>query len=297
MNIQRREFLGTALAGAAGTLVVGRLAEAAPSKGDPTAIVEVGKQLKTTYIGCGTGMRGGNRQTNQTRLGREKFEYLLQYAYDQNLRFFDLADLYGTHPYAARVLGKKPRDSYTLSSKIWWRSGGLPEKERPGAEVCVKRFLRELKTDYLDLCQLHCVTSPDWPQELRRYMDGMEKLKERGLIRGHGVSCHSIPALEAAAAEPWVDVVHARVNPFGFRTDGPMEKVVPVLKKMHAAGKGIIGMKLIGEGTFDPKQRRDTLRYVMGLGCVDLLIVGFEKPQEIDEFKTNVAKTMVRTRM
>jgi hypothetical protein len=106
------------------------------------------------------------------------------------------------------------------------------------------------------------------------------------------VSVHSIPALKVAAEDPWVDVVHARVNPFGHRVDGPMEEVVPILKKIHAAGKGIIGMKLIGEGSFDLAKRKQTLKYVMGLDCIDCMTVGFEKTDEIDEFLRNVRERL-----
>lgn len=297
MKIRRREFLGTAVATTAGALLADDLAQAAPPKAapadaDPTASVPLGKHLRACRISCGTGMSGGNRQTNQTRLGKEKFEALLRYAYDQGIRQFDMADMYGTHPYVGRVLKGKPRDSIQLVSKIWTHRGGLPERERPLADVLVKRFLKELQTDYIDVLQIHCMMSPDWPKQQRPQMDAMEKLKQQGLIRAHGVSIHTLPALEAAADEPWVDVIHAPINPFGHRTAGPPEKVVPLLKKIHAAGKGIIGMKLIGEGRFDLKQRKETLRFVMDLGCVDCLTVGFEKPEEIDEFKANVRRRL-----
>jgi hypothetical protein len=36
-------------------------------------------------------------------------------------------------------------------------------------------------------------------------MDLLAKMKDKGLIRAHGVSCHSLGALKTAAAEPWVD--------------------------------------------------------------------------------------------
>ena len=113
------------------------------------------------------------------------------------------------------------------------------------------------------------------------------------MIRAHGVSIHSLAALERVVDEPWVDVVHARVNPYAARTDGPMEKVVPILQRIHAAGKGIIGMKLVGEGTFDAEKREKTLKYVMGLGCVDAMVVGFEKIEHIDEFKGGVQRALV----
>lgn len=63
--------------------------------------------------------------------------------------------------------------------------------------------------------------------------------------------------------------------------------VVPVLKKIHDAGKGVIGMKLIGQGRWrnDPAKREASIRYVLGLGTVDMLVVGFQKPEEIDNVK------------
>ncbi len=256
---------------------------------NPTALVPLGTALNACRISCGTGMRGSpGRQTNQTRLGQEKFESLLDYAYDCGIRQFDMADMYGTHAYVGRVLKGKKRDDIQLVTKIWTNPGWLPEKERPLADVLVKRFLEELQTDYIDLVQIHGMGSSKWNVSERRQMDALAKLKEDGLIRAHGVTLHSIPAMKTASEEPWVDVVHARVNPFGKQTDGAMEEVVPLLKKIHAAGKGIIGMKLIGEGTFDLAQRQQALKFVMKLGCVDCMTVGFEKPGEVDEFLASV---------
>ncbi len=292
MRIDRREFLGAAVAGTAGMLLAERLAIAAPSSPDATALVPLGKHLKVPRLGFGTGMKGYLRQTNQTRLGEEAFGRLLHYCYDQNIRLFDMADLYGTHPYVARAMKGKPRDSYTLVTKLWFQPKGLPEPERPDADVCVARFLKELGTDYIDLVQIHCQTSAKWPEEMRKQMDLLDDLKRKGMIRAHGVSIHSLAALERVADEPWVDVVHARVNPYASRTDGPMEKVAPILNRIHAAGKGIIGMKLVGEGTFDAEKREKTLKYVMGLGCVDAMIVGFEKVEHVDEFKSGAERVL-----
>ena len=140
------------------------------------------------------------------------------------------------------------------------------------------------------------MTSPNWTQEMRKQMDLLDEVKRKGLIRAHGVSIHSLEAMEAAASEPWVDVIHARVNMYGHATDGPMEKVVPILRKAHAAGKGIIAMKLSGEGTFDAAQRETNLRFVMGLDCVDAMVVGFEKREQIDEFKAGMQRILAAHR-
>jgi hypothetical protein len=114
------------------------------------------------------------------------------------------------------------------------------------------------------------------------------------MIRAHGCSCHSLEALKAAAEDPWVDVVHARINPWGVKMDGPAAAVVPVLRQIHAAGKGVIGMKLIGEGGFrnDPAKIDEALRFVLGLGCVDALIVGFETQAEIIDYKKRLTAAL-----
>ena len=89
-----------------------------------------------------------------------------------------------------------------------------------------------------------------------------------------------------------MDSVHARINPYGMVMDGSPDKVAPVLKKIHDAGKGVVGMKIIGEGKLrdDDERRHESVRYVLGLGCVDILNVGFEKIEEVDDFASRVRK-------
>ncbi len=299
MKMNRRDFITRTVAGMGGMVLGSKLAATEEEKAktyDPYEFVPLGKTgIKVTRVGFGTGMRGGGRQSNQTRLGKEKFEALLKAAYERGVRLFDAADLYGTHPYLGRALRGMRRRDYAIVSKIWWRRGGIPEQERPNADVVVERFLEELNTDYIDVVLLHCVSSAKWPEELARQMEILARLKKEGLVRAHGVSCHSLEALEAAANEPWVDSVHARINPYGVQMDAPAEKVAPVLKKLHDAGKGVVGMKLVGEGQFrDSDEKRDeSVRYVLGLGCVDAMVVGFEKVEEIDDFAARVRKVPV----
>ena len=296
MKIQRREFLKRSALGVGGVLagVTTRgLAEPKPGKYDPYEPVPLGKsKLKLSRVCLGTGMKGGNRQSNQTRAGKEHFENLIRGAYERGVRLFDLADLYGTHPYLMPALKGIPRKDFGIITKVWFRPGGIPEKERPDADVVIPRFLKELGTDYIDLVLLHCVESLKWPEELSKQMEILAKYKQQGVIRAHGVSCHTVEALEAAANEPWVDSVHARINPYGMSMDKPAEKVPGILKKIHDAGKGVVGMKIIGEGRLrnDDERRDESVRYVLGLGSVDILNVGFEKLEEVDDFATRVRK-------
>ncbi len=301
--MKRREFLARSVAGV-GSMLLGARLSAAPQQKvetfDPYELVPLGNtKIKVTRVGLGTGMRGGGRQSNQTRMGKEKFSALAKACYERGIRLFDAADLYGTHPFLADALKKMPRSEYVLVSKIWWRPGGLPEKQRPDADIVVQRFLKEIKTDYIDLILLHCVSSARWPEELSKQMDILAKLKQKGIIRAHGVSCHSLPALQACVNEPWVDSVHARINPYAVKMDVKTVEEVPkveaVLKSLHKQGKAVVGMKIIGEGQFrDSDEKRDnSIRYVLNLDHVDTMVVGFEKIEEVDDFAARVRKRRI----
>jgi aryl-alcohol dehydrogenase-like predicted oxidoreductase len=296
MKLPRRAFLQQTAVGVgalmAGPLPLARAADDLP-RFDPYALVPLGRTpLRVSRFCLGTGMTGGNRASNHTRLGKAKLEALMRGAYERGTRMFDLADLYGTHPYVPSALDGIPRDAYTLVSKVWFRQGSLPEDARPDADVVIARFLKELRTDYIDLVLLHCVTAATWPQDLRRQMDLLSELKQKGVVRALGVSCHSIPALEAAAAEPWVESVHTRINPYGMSMDGAPEAVVPVLRRLHQNGKGVVGMKIMGEGRLrnDPARKDASVAFVLGLGCVDVLNVGCENLDEVDDLAARVRK-------
>ena len=147
-NLTRREFVGT-LAGGAGLILAGNSLVASPlfitgKSADPFRIVTLGKTgIKTTLLGMGTGFNGGNRSSAITRAGNA--ELMIRYAFDKGIRFFDCADTYGTHPYLMKALKDIPREKYTLSSKIWMTRGGIPEPERPDANIVVDRFRKELE--------------------------------------------------------------------------------------------------------------------------------------------------------
>ena len=312
MGIGRREFLESIAAGTAGMTLAGcaeRIATApkpAPASAattrpkpaiastfDPYETVTIGRtKIQTSLVGLGTGMKGWMRKSTQTRLGQAGFTKLVRGALERGVRCYDLADLYGSHPFFAKAMKPVQRDKYTILTKIWWAPRGVPEKERPDADVMVARFLKELQTDYLDVVQLHCVKEGDWPKKLRKQMDLLAELKRKGVIRAHGVSCHSLAALAAAAKEPWVDCVHARINPYGERTDGTAGDVAFAVKSLEAAGKGVIGMKIMGQGAFrdSDEKRNNSIRFALRLKAVNTMVVGFENLDEIDDFAARVRK-------
>ncbi|MCX7777493.1 MAG: aldo/keto reductase, partial [Armatimonadetes bacterium] len=214
-------------------------------------------------------------------------------AYDRGIRFFDVADLYGTHTFLRDAIKGIPREDIVIQSKIWFRKEGLPEQVTDAMEA-VERFRRELGTDYIDIVLLHCTTDGGWLDQLKRMREQLSEAKEKGIIKAHGTSSHSIDALKASLASDWVDVQLARINHAGSHMDGKPDEVAELLRKMRSANKGVIGMKIFGEGTFRAKEQRwASLHFVLTQRCVDTFIIGFERPSEIDETIKMVEEILV----
>ena len=299
LKMNRRRFVGALGLGTAHILFSNPLFAATPGRfapNNPVQKIKLGKSgIETSLLGIGTGVHAGNRTSFLTKQDKQKSLDLLHHAYDMGIRNFDCADSYGTHGIVAEALAKKDRKEYTLTSKIWVRGGGIPEPERPDANIVVDRFRKELKTDYIDLVQIHCMVDQNWTETQKKQMDILENLKAKGIIKAHGVSVHSLDAMKAAVKSPWVDVLHARINPYGMAMDKPDPKeVVEVIQQLHKAGKGVIGMKLVGDGNLrnDSKKIDDSLRFVLGLGCVDMMIVGFEEKEQIDNYIGRIEKSL-----
>jgi 1-deoxyxylulose-5-phosphate synthase len=299
-EIDRRRFLGTA-AGAAAVLgasslradqqaagVAGGLPVGAPPA---PPIVELGSTgVQMSRLGQGTGVHGGERQSDQTRMGFAKLVDLMRHAYDRGIRFFDLADLYGTHVYFREALRSMKRDELAILTKLWWRYDGpddktnLPER-RQMAKTALERFRHELTTDYIDIVLLHCLMKPGWDKQMQPYMDVLSEEKAQGRIRALGCSCHDLRALKTAAVAPWVDVILARINMKGGKEvmmDGSREEVEDVLRTARANGKAIIGMKIFGEGRL-AEQRDACMKYAQELGLLDAMTIGFHTPEQIDD--------------
>jgi len=289
-DLSRRQFLSALSLGTAHLMFHNPLYGATGrfTSVDPLQRVTLGKTgIQPTLLGVGTGIHGGNRSSFLVRQDRAKSIATLRYAYERGIRMFDCADTYGTHSIVAEALRGIDREEIVLTSKIWTREGGIPEPERPDANIVVDRFRKELRVDYIDVVQLHCMEDAQWTDGERRQMDIMEDLKAKGIIRAHGTSVHTLEAMMAGVKDPWVDVLHARINPFGIAMDRPdPAEVVEVIHQMHSSGRGVIGMKLVGDGQLrDESEKIDqALRFVLGLGSVDMIIVGFESEAQIDNY-------------
>jgi len=205
--------------------------------------------------------------------------------------FFDVADTYGSHTYLREVLKTIPREKVVILTKMWTQSNDWYVVEE--TPKLLDRFRQEIGTDYLDIVLLHCQISADWLDETKKMRDALSEAKAKGIIGAHGVSCHSLEALKAAATSDWVDVLLARINHTGSQMDGKPQEVMPVLQQAHDRGAGVIGMKIFGAGTLvKEKQRQASLEYVWKSGNLDAMTIGFEKPDQIEDTMQRVRRIL-----
>ena len=293
----RREFIRTAVAGAGSLLAAGSLPGllAAPAV-RASDIVLLGRTgIKASRLAQGTGFNGYARSSEHTRLGLQAFDTLVKHSFDKGINFMDAADLYGSHTFLRDALKGIPREKYVVLSKIWplqeeWNtpSGGANQE--------VDRFRKELATDVIDICLIHCMTDSTWPQTFARVRDELAGLKQKGVVRAVGVSCHDLGALKVAASDPWVDVILARINYRGGRPysmDGTADEVSQVLRSARKNGKAVVGMKIFGAGRLvQPEEKDASLKYVLGNDLVDAMTVGMLTPAQVDDTTDRIARAL-----
>lgn len=287
--MQRREFLRHAATGIGATLLAGQVSSALPldqplpqkfKAHDEVVLGRTG--IRTSRLAMGTGTIGGGGASNQTRIGDDRATRLLIDGYHRNgLRFYDTADSYGSHPYVAAALKHVPREKVTVLTKT-------DTRDAAGVRADLDRFRRELGVDMIDVVLIHCVTEADWTTRYRGPMDVLSEAKEKGVIRAHGVSCHSLPALKAAAASPWVDLDLVRLNPVGAHMDAHPDTVLEVIRGMRSSGKAIVGMKILGQGAMRTRQD-EALRYALGSGVLDAFTIGAENQDEQNDLVQRIA--------
>jgi aryl-alcohol dehydrogenase-like predicted oxidoreductase len=275
--MDRRNFVKRASA-AAGIMAInpfGFRLEAGRVKKHIFDRVMLGKTgIEVSRMAIGTGTNGWGKNSNQTRqLGIKGLADMLKAGFDRGVFFWDSADQYGTHPHLKEALKVVPREKVVILSK----THASTEDEM---KADLDRFRKELGTDYIDIILLHCMTSKNWPVEKRGAMNYLTKARESKVIRAHGVSCHTLEALQSAAASPWVQVDLARINPAGAEMDAGVPTVTAILRQMKQSGKAVMGMKIFGAGKLS-NRKDECLKFALAQEYLDCFTIGIENMDQL----------------
>lgn len=279
----RRSFLRTGLTGAvvvSGGLSLLKAESQLPVKVD---MVDLGKTgLRVSRLAMGMGTNGWNHQSNQTRIGLEKFKLMVQAGFDRGIRFLDTADTYGSHIFVKEAIKMLPREQLTVMTKIWTEN--LDWHPLQSVDQTIERIRQELQTDYLDIVLLHCMTKANWTDDKKRFMDGLSEAKEKGLIKKVGFSAHDFNALQNGISHDWPDVVLSRINNKEIRMDGTPEKILALLDLAATKGKGVLGMKIYGGGGLvKEEERTESLKFVVNSRKVHAMTIGCEDAAQVHD--------------
>ena len=286
--MKRRRFILNSLAGAALLTAFPYELFAGTKKLYPSDRVQLGNTgIEMSRMAMGTGTRGFGGSSNQTRkLGIKGVSDLLRAAYDEGINFWETADQYGSHPHIKEAMKKIEREKLVLLTKT-------NSTTYEDVKSDLDRFKMELGTDYFDIVLLHAVTDPEWNENMKGAMEALSEAKEEGTIQAHGISCHSIGALETTADEPWVEVDLVRFNPGGVAMDADVSTVQQVLTRMKKNGKAIIGMKVYGQGKLADK-KDECLEFHTGAGFIDHFTLGIESYEQLKDIQKRLPEASVR---
>lgn len=286
--MNRRQFLRATGAGTVSLTHFPYHLFAADKKKFATDRVLLGpRKIAVSRLAMGTGTHGGGGSSNQTRkLGYQGVAELMRAAYDQGVFFWDAADQYGSHTYFREALKSVPRDKVTILTKT-------NSKTPDALKADLQRYRKELGVDQLDGVLLHALTSGAWTKELKPCMDVLSEAQQKGAVKSVGLSAHSLPALQAAAKEPWVEIIFSRLNPAQLHMDADPQTIISVLREARGNGKGVVGMKILGQGDLRNKAA-EALQFALAQDCLDAFTIGSESRAEFEDLVKKIPDASVR---
>jgi Predicted oxidoreductases of the aldo/keto reductase family len=248
-NINRRGFLRTGIAGAAGIVALSPSLVSAQTSNQQKDIISrtLGKTgMKIPVISFGV-MRADNPN-------------LCKAAYDNGIKLFDTANGYqngNNEIMLGNLLKDYPRNSFYLATKvkpIGVDMGGKPS-DQTTAEDFLSKFntsLSRLKMDYVDILYIHDVRNPEM-LEYKPIIKTVKGLKKEGKIKFIGFSTHANEpvVIDAAASMDTWDVI---LTAYNFKQTY-IKELNSAIKKANQAGIGIVAMKTIAGGGFLDKEK------------------------------------------
>jgi len=217
-----------------------------------------GLTVSTVGVGCNNMGR---------RLDKDGTRAVVEAALDVGINFFDTADVYGSEPGASEdVLGQAlqsgqgRRDNVVLATKFGkpMRGATLPDHEARGSRryirASVEKSLRRLRTDYIDLYQMH---EPDARTPIEESLDALDELVREGKVRYIGSSQFAgwqIVDADWTARTSGTACFISTQSEYSLLERDIEGEIVPACEQM---GVGILPFFPLSSGLLTGKYRRD----------------------------------------
>ena len=205
------------------------------------------------------------------RISEEESIEVVRRCYELGMNYFDTARAYTVSEERIGKALEDVRDKVILATKSGKRTAAEVEKE---LEISQKN----LRTDYIDVYQLHNVTYQEQWDQIRApggAMEALYKAKEEGKINHISVTSHS-PDLSINLVKS--GLFETLLIPYNYLTPKPAEELLPLCQKLNV---GTIIMKPFGGGAFS--NANTALKHVFNNPNTDLVIPGVLSIAEVDE--------------
>jgi len=233
--------------------------------------------IRISPLGLGTVKFGRNQQVKYPRHFELPDDHavrdLLALAHSLGINLLDTAPAYGSSQERLGKLLPGPRNDWVIVSKV----GEFFEQGRSRFDFSydttigtVEQSLRTLNTDYLDAVLIHSDGDDIAILEQSGALDALRSLKERGLIRAHGMSSKTVEGGLKVVQE--MDIVMATCNP-------AYNEELPVLRSAADNHKGVLIKKGLQSGHIPGEEGvEDSMRFVFSQPGVSGMIVGTINP-------------------
>ena len=209
------------------------------------------------------------------RVSMEMAVKLLRRAYEGGMRFFDTARAYSDSEVKVGEAFDGMREKVFIATKTGAKT---PEEVRAQVETSLKN----LRTDYIDIYQIHCADQCYRPGDGTGMYECMEELKKEGKIRHIGITAHKLYIAEEAVESGLYETLQ---YPFSYLSS---EKEIALVKKCKEANMGFIAMKGLAGGLIN---RSEAAMAFMSQFDNALPIWGIQKEKELEEWLSYMAET------
>jgi uncharacterized protein len=195
---------------------------------------------------------------------------VLRHAFERGITFFDTANAYRDSEEKIGIAFAGMREKVVLASKTLMRGA-------EGAMAHLENSLRMLRTDHLDLYQLHQIAQEkDWYEVTgpAGALEAVMKAKAAGKVRYVGVTSHNLQMALKMVRSGLFDTIQF---PFNLIEEGAKDELIGATREM---GMGFICMKPFGGGVID--NAAVAFKYLRDHSDV-IPIPGFESSEQVDE--------------
>lgn len=192
-----------------------------------------GTDLEISEIGCGG--------IPIIPLPKNESVSIIRHCFEQGISFFDTANMYATSEEKIGTALEMVRKQVVIATKT-------TQRDADGAAAHIENSLKLLKTDYIDIYQLHNVSNKEALEQVlapQGAYQAASKARAAGKIRFIGISSHTISTAMNALK---TDLFQTLQFPFNFIENDPQNELFPFARQNNI---GIIGMKPLGGGLLE----------------------------------------------